>query len=92
LEKKNEFRNAFPNSQVPDSSQVIPLLSSFVENGSVGDRKVSGRPTVLSDVSVGKIPYFLVQFPRKFQLANKNCKYIEILFLIFYFCFIHLEI
>jgi hypothetical protein len=25
-------------------------------------------------------------------LANKNCKYIEILFLIFYFCFIHLEI
>ena len=73
----DEFRNAFPKSQVPDKTPEFRLVASFLE-GSVGDRKGSGRPTLLSDDSVGKIPHSLVQFPRKLQFEYENCKYIEI--------------
>jgi len=38
---------------------VLRILARFRETGSVHDRKISCRPTVLSDVSVGKHPTFL---------------------------------
>jgi hypothetical protein len=42
----------YPKSQVPDKSPMIRLVANFPETVSVGDRKRSGRPTLLSDVSV----------------------------------------
>jgi hypothetical protein len=78
LKSKDDFRNAFPKSQVPDKTPVFLLVVIFPEKLSLGDGRRSGRPTLLSEVSGGKIPHSLLKFPRKLQFENKNCKYIGI--------------
>jgi hypothetical protein len=52
LKRQCDVRSAFPKSQVPDKSTVLSLVARFREAGSVSDRKRSGRPILLRDVSV----------------------------------------
>jgi hypothetical protein len=68
LKCQNDFRNAFPKSQVLRKSKVFRLVAAFLVTGSVSDREPSGRPVVFNDVSVEDIRHSLVQSPRKFQL------------------------
>jgi hypothetical protein len=51
---------------VSDKSTVFNLVALFRETGSVSDRKYSGRPTVLNDVTVENFRHFPVQYPREF--------------------------
>jgi len=41
---------------VTNKSRVFRVVTRFRGTGSVGDRKLSGRPTVLNDVSGEKNP------------------------------------
>jgi hypothetical protein len=47
---QNEFRDAFPDSPVPNKSIISRLVNRCRDTGSVQDRNRSGRPSVLSDV------------------------------------------
>jgi hypothetical protein len=48
---QNEFRDTFIDSPVPNKSTVSRLVNRFRDTGSVQDRNLSGRPSVLSDDS-----------------------------------------
>jgi hypothetical protein len=50
-----DIRSAFLKSQVPDKPTLFRLITRFVKRSNVSDRKVSGRPTTLNDVSVENI-------------------------------------
>jgi len=63
--KPDDFRKAFPRSQVPDYSTVFCLVARLRETCSASDRKVSGRHTALNDVSVENILHLLVRYSRK---------------------------
>jgi hypothetical protein len=56
FKRKDDFKSAFPKYQVPNKSTVFRVVTRFRGTGSVGDGKLSGRPTVLNDVSVDKDP------------------------------------
>jgi hypothetical protein len=55
---------AFPKCQVPDKLTAFRLVAHFRETGSGSDRKRSGRPTELHDISVENIRNSLLQSPR----------------------------
>jgi hypothetical protein len=74
LKCQDEFRSAFPKSQ------VLRLEALFRGTGVVSDRKRYGRATVLNDVSVENILLSLVQSPRKLKFSKKNFNYIETFF------------
>jgi transposase len=57
-ECQNAFRNSFPDSTVPNKSTIQRLVEGFRETGSNGEKRRSGRPSVLSNDS-------LFQSPRK---------------------------
>jgi hypothetical protein len=64
-ECQNAFRNSFPNSVVPNKSTVQRLVERFRETGSIGEKRRSGRPSVLSNDSLEDIRACLLQSPRK---------------------------
>jgi hypothetical protein len=66
----DDFRNAFTKFEVPDKPTVFRLIACFREKGIVKDRKLSGRPAVLNDVSMENIRHSLVQSPRKSFIYN----------------------
>jgi hypothetical protein len=66
MKYQDDIISAFPKYQVPDKSVVFRSVTCSHETGSVNNRKRSGHPTVLSDVSVENIQYSLVTSPRKY--------------------------
>jgi hypothetical protein len=62
---KNEFKDAFPDSPVPNKSTVSRLVNRFRDTGSVQDRNLYGRLSVLSDHSLDDIRETLLRSPRK---------------------------
>jgi transposase len=64
-ESQNAFRNFFPDSVVPNKSTVQRLVERFRETGSIGEKRRSGRPSVLSNDSLEDIRARLLQSPRK---------------------------
>jgi hypothetical protein len=72
-ECQNAFRNSFPDSVVPNKSTIQRLVKCFRENESVGEKRRSGRPSVLSNDSLEDIRARLLQSPRKLlrKLLNK---------------------
>jgi hypothetical protein len=66
LKYQDDISSAFPKYQVPDMSAVFRSVTQLRETGS--DRKCSGRPTMLNDVSVENIQHSLVTSPRKFSI------------------------
>jgi hypothetical protein len=64
-ECQNAFRNAFPDSVVPNKSKIQRLVERFRETGSTGEKRHSGRPSVLSNDSSEDIRARLLQSPRK---------------------------
>jgi transposase len=63
-ECQNAFRNSFPDSVVPNKSTIQRLVERFLETGSIGEKRRSGRPSVLSNDSLEDIRARLLQFPR----------------------------
>jgi transposase len=63
-ECQNAFRNSFPDSVVPNTSTVHRLVERFCETGSIGEKRHSGRPSVLSNDSLEDIRACLLQSPR----------------------------
>jgi hypothetical protein len=59
------FRNSFPDSVVPNKSAIQRLVECFCETRSVGERRCSGRPSVLSNASLEDIRARLLHSPRK---------------------------
>jgi transposase len=57
-------RNSFPYSAVPSKSIIQRLVERFHEIGSTGDKRCSGRPSVLSNDSLEDIRARLLQSPR----------------------------
>jgi hypothetical protein len=66
----NAFRNSFPDSVVANKSTIQLLVERFCETGSVGEKRRSGRPSVLSNDSLEDIRTRLLQSPRK--IINKT--------------------
>jgi transposase len=66
-ECQNAFRNSFPDSVVPNTSKstIQRLVERFRETGSTGEKRRSGRPSVLSNDSLEDIIERLLQSPRK---------------------------
>jgi hypothetical protein len=62
-ECQNAFINSFPDSAVPNMSQS--LVERFRETGSIGDKRRSGRHSVLSNDSLEDIRARLLQSPTK---------------------------
>jgi hypothetical protein len=56
----DNFRNALPKPQVLELLTIICLVAHFRATRSASDRKVSGRRTVLYDVTVKHNQLFLV--------------------------------
>jgi transposase len=54
-----------PQTLVPDKSTIQRLVERFLETGSIGEKRLSGRPSVLSDDSLEDIRARLLQSPRK---------------------------
>jgi transposase len=54
-ECQNAFRNSFPDSEVPNKSTIQRLVERFRETVSIGEKRRSGRPSVLSDDSLEDI-------------------------------------
>jgi transposase len=54
-ECQNTFRNSFPYSVEPNKSTVERLVDRFRETGSIGEKRRSGRPSVLSNDSLEDI-------------------------------------
>jgi len=48
LKSQDDFRGAFPKSQVPGKSTVFHFVAHFHETGSVSDQKHSGCPKVFN--------------------------------------------
>jgi hypothetical protein len=64
-ESQNVFRNFFPDSVVPNMSTIQRLVERFHETGSIGEKRHSGHPSVLSNDSLEDIRACLLQSPRK---------------------------
>jgi transposase len=64
-EYQNAFRNSFPDSVVPNKSTIQCLVGRFRETGSIGEKRRSGRPSVLSNGSLEDIRVRLLHSPRK---------------------------
>jgi transposase len=64
-ECQNAFRNSFPDSVVPNKSTIQRLVERFHETGCIGEKRRSGRPSVLSNGSLEDIRARLLQSPRK---------------------------
>jgi hypothetical protein len=62
---QNAFRNYFPDSVVPNKSTIQRFVKRFRETGSIGEKRRSGRPSVLSNNSLEDIRARLLQSPRK---------------------------
>jgi hypothetical protein len=54
-ERQNAFRNYFPDCVVPNKSAIQRLVERFRETGSTGEKRHSGRPSVLSNDSLEDI-------------------------------------
>jgi hypothetical protein len=61
----NAFINSFRDSVVPNKSTIQRLVERFRETGSIGEKRRSGRPSVLSNNSSEDIRARLLQYPRK---------------------------
>jgi hypothetical protein len=59
------FRNSFSDSAVPIKSTIQRLVERFRETGSIGEKRRSGRLSVLSNDSLEDIRVRLLQSPRK---------------------------
>jgi transposase len=64
-ECQNAFRNSFRDSVVPNKSTVQRIVERFRETGSIGEKRRSGRPSVLSNNSSEDIRAHLLQSPKK---------------------------
>jgi hypothetical protein len=64
-ECQNAFRNSLPDSVVPDKSTIQRLVERFRETRNIGEKRRSGRPSVLSNDSLENIRARLLQSPRK---------------------------
>jgi transposase len=64
-ECQNVFRNYFPDSVVWNKSTIQRLVERFRETGSTGEKRRSGRPSVLSNYSLEDIRVRLLQSPRQ---------------------------
>jgi transposase len=64
-ECQNAFRNSFPDSVVPNKSTIQRLVERFRETRSTGEKRRSGRPSVVSNDSLEDIRERLLQSPRK---------------------------
>jgi hypothetical protein len=64
-ECQNAFRNSFPDSVVQNKSTIQRLVKFFRETGSIGEKRHSGRPSVLSNDSLEDIRARLLPSPRK---------------------------
>jgi transposase len=62
---QNAFRNSFPDSVVSNKSTIQRLVERFRETGNTGEKRRSGRPSVLSNDSLEDIRARLFQSPRK---------------------------
>jgi hypothetical protein len=56
---------SFPDSVVPNKSTIQRLVERFRETGSTGEKRRSGRPSVLSIDNLEDIRARLLQSPRK---------------------------
>jgi transposase len=77
-ECQNAFRNSYPESVAPNKSTIQRLVGRFLETGSIGEKRRSGRPSVLSNYSLEDIRARLLRSPRKslsklFQQAGMTC-------------------
>jgi uncharacterized protein YdbL (DUF1318 family) len=59
------FRNSFPDSVVPNKSTIQRPVERFRETGSIGEKRRSGRLSVLSNDSLEDIRARLLQSRRK---------------------------
>jgi AraC-like DNA-binding protein len=64
-ECQNAFRNSFPDSVVPNKSTIQRLVDRLREARSTGEKRCSGRPSVLSNDSLEDTRARLLQSPRK---------------------------
>jgi transposase len=64
-ECQNAFRNSFPDSVVSNKSTIQRLVERFRETGSIGEKRPSGRPSVLHNANLEDIWARLLQYPRK---------------------------
>jgi hypothetical protein len=64
-ECQSAFRNYFPDSVVPNKSTIQRLVERFRETGIIGEKRRSGRPSVLSNDSLEDIRARLLQSPIK---------------------------
>jgi hypothetical protein len=64
-ECQNAFRNSFPDSVGPNKSTIQRLVELFLETGSIGEKRRSVRPSVLSNDSLGDIRARLLQSKRE---------------------------
>jgi hypothetical protein len=62
---QNAFRNSFPDSVVPNKSTIQRLVERSHETGSIGEKRHSGHPSVLSNDSLEDFRARLLQSPRK---------------------------
>jgi hypothetical protein len=62
---QNAFRNYLPDSVVSNKSTIQRLVEHFRETGSIGEKRRSGRPCVLSNDILEDIRARLLQSPRK---------------------------
>jgi hypothetical protein len=56
----NAFRNSFPDSVVPNKSTIRRLIERSCETRSTGEKRRSGRPSVLSNDSLVVFKYVFV--------------------------------
>jgi hypothetical protein len=71
-ECQNAFTNSFPDSVVPNKSTIQRLVERYRETGSIGEKRRSGLPYVLSNDSLEDIRARLLHSPRKSFPTNWN--------------------
>jgi transposase len=64
-ECQNAFKNSFPDSAVTSKSTIQRLVERFRETASIGEKRRSGRHSVLSNDTLENIKARLLQSPRK---------------------------
>jgi hypothetical protein len=64
-ESQNAFRNPSPDSSVLNKPTIQRLVERFRETGSTGEKRLSGRSSVISNDSLEDIRARLLQSPRK---------------------------
>ncbi|XP_075229651.1 uncharacterized protein LOC142329169 isoform X9 [Lycorma delicatula] len=62
---KQNFREKFPNTNLPHRDSVRNLINKYLQTGSVEDRTRTGRPTVLTDEKIRDISQILSKNPEK---------------------------